>query len=246
MKGPFMTRQKIIFFDCMETLIDMYYIPGEREYALWAYEGSGTEKVWDGFDDFFEHFCSVWKMLKTSSPCNQECDIRERYGLIVRRKWNAAKILPQESDLAEIVERLVGNYWRKYRKQCHLGAGVSSSLVQLAAKYRLAVVSNFIVKDGVEELLSLTGIDRYFDFVVTSVMEGWRKPHPAIYQAALARAGICPYDAVFIGDDYMNDFLTPRKLGFKALLYDKNEAYPEIKERFRHFKELEKLLIMLA
>jgi len=51
--------RSFIFFDCMETLIDMYDLPGEREYALWAYDGSGVEIYWNNAEKFISEFLSM-------------------------------------------------------------------------------------------------------------------------------------------------------------------------------------------
>jgi putative hydrolase of the HAD superfamily len=42
-----------IFFDCMETLIDLHKLPVAEDYAMWAYRGSGVESLWQDFDSFF-------------------------------------------------------------------------------------------------------------------------------------------------------------------------------------------------
>lgn len=228
-----MSNEKVILFDCMETLIELYELPGEKEYALWAYEDSGMEKTWNGFDEFLEHFCLIRRMLKEKYPHHKEYDIRQRYRLIIEEKMGR-----EEQSISDILEKLIDNYWNRYKKNCFVKQDVVDVLGALAKIYRMGVVSNFIVIDGVEELLRDHRIDCFFDFVVTSVLEGWRKPHPVIYNAALKMAGVEAKNAIFIGDDFINDFLTPKKMGFKALLYDKKAIYPDIKERFTQFEDL--------
>ena len=44
-----------IFFDCMETLVDLQKLPTVRDYAEWAYKGSGVEELWEDFDEFFRY-----------------------------------------------------------------------------------------------------------------------------------------------------------------------------------------------
>jgi putative hydrolase of the HAD superfamily len=235
-----MPQIKVILFDCMETLIDMTEIPGEKEYALWAYEGSGVEQYWQSPEGFVEQFRAVRKKLDETPPYHREYDITERFKRII--KLNKEENKEKE---AELVRKLLINYWERYKAKCYVSEEVKYTLANLAAKYPLGVVSNFIVKQGVEELLKEWGIDQYFKFVVTSINLGWRKPHPRIYQAAFRKAGAQSREAVFIGDDYRNDYETPRLLGMKAILYDRYGKNPRIADRFTAFAQLPEKIFRL-
>ncbi len=45
-----------------------------------------------------------------------------------------------------------------------------------------------------------------------------RKPHPRIYQAALAALGVAPAEALFVGDRVREDLIGPRALGIRVVL----------------------------
>ena len=47
-----MAAVKYIFFDCMETLVDLHELPSSSDYARWAFQGSGVEGYWRDFEDF--------------------------------------------------------------------------------------------------------------------------------------------------------------------------------------------------
>lgn len=96
--------------------------------------------------------------------------------------------------------------------------GLAGMLRDLARTHRMAVVSNTHSPTLVPSHLERMGIADLFEAVVLSVDLGWRKPHPAIYQAALDRLGITAADAVFIGDSYVPDYVGPVKYGMRALL----------------------------
>ncbi len=51
-----MEKIEYLFFDCMETLVDMDNLPETKDYASWSYHGSGVEKYWDDFNHFCEHY----------------------------------------------------------------------------------------------------------------------------------------------------------------------------------------------
>jgi putative hydrolase of the HAD superfamily len=66
---------------------------------------------------------------------------------------------------------------------------VAPALATLAeAGWRHAIVSNHVPE--LPSLVSALGLALYFDHVLTSAAAGYEKPHPAIYRAALAAAGI--------------------------------------------------------
>jgi putative hydrolase of the HAD superfamily len=84
------------------------------------------------------------------------------------------------------------------------------------------VVSNFKVPGGVEELLEAHHLKKFFDFVITSINIGWRKPHPEIYRQDLGYADTDLNNIHFIGDDISKDYSTLKELGISAILLDRN------------------------
>jgi putative hydrolase of the HAD superfamily len=95
-----------------------------------------------------------------------------------------------------------------------------------AAGLRLAVISN--TEDGrLDELLELVGLKQHFDLSIDSHVVGLRKPDPGIFQLTLARLGLEPHEAAFIGDSYAHDALAARAVGMRGILLDPLGLYPE-------------------
>ncbi len=227
---------KCILLDCMETLVDLTELPTLREYASWGFEGSGVEHHWESFDGFFDTYKTVRNRMNDSLPEYTEYEMHDRFLQVVRENPG---ITP---DIAErITNSLDETYWRNYSSKCYVKDDVSHVLHHLASKYRLGVVSNFMVKGGIEQLLERNGIIDCFDFIVVSVDEGWRKPHSNIYYSALKQAKASGEEILFFGDDYMNDYVQPRKLGMSSILLDRYGRHPEIKDRVKDFYEFGKL-----
>jgi putative hydrolase of the HAD superfamily len=99
-------------------------------------------------------------------------------------------------------------------------AGLPGLLEKLRTRHRLAVVSNTHSPSMVPALLDGMGVAHLFDAVVLSVDVGRRKPHPAMYQAALAALSCRPADAVFVGDTFDADYAGPTAAGIPAYLID--------------------------
>lgn len=83
----------------------------------------------------------------------------------------------------------------------------------------VGVVSNTsIPPEIIDRYLLESGILERVDFRVLSSETGWRKPHPAIYRAALDRTGVFPWETLFVGDRFLEDVAGPKSVGMKAAL----------------------------
>jgi len=227
-----------IFFDCMETLIDLYKLPSLEDYAMWAYDGSGAEGYWESFDDFVGCYAESKRELASSLPEHAEYEMRGRF-LHMIRSVDEGMPAQQAEAAADLLYR---NYWKNYKAQCYVSDEVRETLERLKRTVPMAVVSNFMVMDGIEELLEMLDIRKYFSFVVTSVKVGRRKPHSEIYKEAVRLSGVSPGQIVFVGDDYVNDYIAPCNIGMKAIYYDKNNRHTDAKLRIVRFPELPGLL----
>ena len=131
----------------------------------------------------------------------------------------AAEVLGRPPD-----DPLVAEFARVYVEEWAAAVtpldGLAGLLAGLRARHRLAVVSNTHSPTMVPALLDDLGISGLFDAVVLSVDVGWRKPHPAMYTAALGALGAAPAGAVFVGDSYAADYAGPVAAGIPAFLID--------------------------
>ena len=95
------------------------------------------------------------------------------------------------------------------------------------AGLRIAVVSN-----GIRDLNAFVAHHRLdVDAIVDSRSHGRVKPHPTIFQAALAALAVAPEDAVMVGDSLEEDVEGARALGMRAILIDREERHPDVHER---------------
>ena len=85
---------------------------------------------------------------------------------------------------------------------------------------RIAVVSNHIwrLADIIEEL----GLGGYVDEVVNSARVGYRKPHPAIYRAALEVIGVAAEETVMVGDSVSHDVRGAERAGMRGVYLDRS------------------------
>lgn len=88
----------------------------------------------------------------------------------------------------------------------------------------VGVLSNW--EDWLEALLIRLEIARYFDFIIVSSGVRSEKPQPAIFHAALERAGAAPTEALHIGDSLHADAGGARGVGITPVLLDRRGRYP--------------------
>jgi len=82
---------------------------------------------------------------------------------------------------------------------------------------KIGLISNFTYAPVVYASLKKLGINHYFNSIVVSQENGWRKPHPKIFADMLQRVKVKPAEAVFIGDSPKEDIKGALKAGMKTV-----------------------------
>lgn len=95
---------------------------------------------------------------------------------------------------------------------------VAALMLARQAGLGTAVISNS--NGSAEALLAALGLAPHLDFVVDSFVVGVEKPDARIFRIALARAGLEPSQAVYVGDLYSVDVAGARGAGLEAVLID--------------------------
>ena len=79
--------------------------------------------------------------------------------------------------------------------------------------YRLGIISNAGDDQDVQKLVRKFKIRQYFDFILTSAACSYRKPHPRIFELALANWYLLPSEAVMVGDNLTADVFGAQNAG---------------------------------
>ncbi len=118
------------------------------------------------------------------------------------------------------------------------GWGVSENfelfedVMPVLEELRRAELSIAVVSNGIRDLHAFVAHHRLdVDAIVDSRSHGRVKPHPTIFQAALAALAVAPEDAVMVGDSLEDDIEGARALGMRAILIDREERHPDVEER---------------
>ncbi|MGA2414763.1 MAG: HAD family hydrolase [Candidatus Sulfotelmatobacter sp.] len=119
--------------------------------------------------------------------------------------------------------------------------GTRGSLDRIAAKFRIAVISN---ADGrIEQVLARCGIADCFESITDSGIVGVEKPRQEIFAAALESMNTRADESLYVGDVYSVDYLGARNAGMEAVLLDAAGAYRD--REVARVESLEQLEIWL-
>jgi putative hydrolase of the HAD superfamily len=104
----------------------------------------------------------------------------------------------------------------------------------------LVVASNWDC--SLADWLEPAGITDLVDGVVTSAEVGAPKPHPRVFERALAIAGVAPSEALHVGDKVDNDVEGAAAAGVRAVLVQREGEPPAGVKAIRSLQELPALL----
>jgi putative hydrolase of the HAD superfamily len=83
--------------------------------------------------------------------------------------------------------------------------------------YRMGLISNAGDDQDVQQLVRRFGIASYFDFILTSAACSYRKPHPRIFELAIANWYFLPSETVMVGDNLDADIRGAKSAGLYAV-----------------------------
>ena len=102
---------------------------------------------------------------------------------------------------------------------------VQGMLARLAGRFGLFAVTNGSSQNQHEKLRRANLADHLSEAIVSGEV-GFEKPHPAIFERALAMAGCSADEALVVGDDPWADIVGAKQAGLKAYWVSLGRPYP--------------------
>jgi putative hydrolase of the HAD superfamily len=107
-------------------------------------------------------------------------------------------------------------------------------------RFRVGVVSNFDAR--LSRVLSDLEIAPYFEAVVTPHSSGYAKPDPKIFKYALALLSVRAEEAIFAGDEPLQDVEAAARVGLKSVLIDRRSQSQDDATRLRDLSGILQIL----
>lgn len=143
-----------------------------------------------------------------------------------------------------------------YRWELHAGVepfadvpGALSTLCDHNIKIGLVTNAFSPMRVRVQELAAFE-LDQYFeaDAMFSAADVGYLKPHPRIFEVALAALDVQPYEAVFVGDSREADILGAKNAGMRAVLRTRPDSTDVLNSKIKpdgQLHSLYELFVML-
>ena len=177
----------------------------------------------NGSNFTYRAFLNEWDRLfrefeQRSSASQNEFSMTELCECFFRQ---SLKIFPN----FELVASFRDTYLEEWSRVVTYILGVNEMLDALSDNYTLVLVSNTHHAELVENHLRSSGMEQYFDYVITSVEHGRRKPSRSIFEHALHSSKGLKGTALFVGDSYALDYKGAQAAGIPCLLIDPTKRY---------------------
>jgi putative hydrolase of the HAD superfamily len=136
-----------------------------------------------------------------------------------------ARCLDMEIDWEAILPEITRRFEREVFDRILCERAVETLDALQSEGRRLGIISN---NDGkCREKCEEMGIDKYFEIIIDSTVEGVSKPAPAIFELALGRMKISPSEAAHVGDMYGADVMGARDAGLAPVWYNRSGLKPQ-------------------
>lgn len=205
-------RYKHIFFDLDHTLWD--YEKNSNEALEELHVQYDLLNAWNiDCKDFTRHFYeinySLWDQFNRRQIQQDQLRI-QRFPLVLAR-----------FDLVNptLAEALSVSYLSLCPAKPHLMPFSIELLQYLRPRYQLHVLTNGATDVQMVKMRS-SGIDVYFDYVITSDQADSRKPEKEIFLYALERTGARPDNSIMIGDNLDTDIAGASAITMDSIFYN--------------------------
>lgn len=133
---------------------------------------------------------------------------------VTLRRLNALCELMQQYRYETALADQAMAVFRHYRNQVTPFADTIATLDLLRDRYVLIGITNGNVQ------IEQTALQGYFDFTISASDVGVLKPHPQIFEQAIAQAGVEPAQVLHVGDHAQADVVGALRAGCRAVWFN--------------------------
>ncbi len=115
------------------------------------------------------------------------------------------------------VKAALNVFFQDFIDSLELRDGAKKLLKQAQAQCKIGLISNFTYAPVIYSSLRQLGINPFFNAIVVSEENGWRKPSSHIFQDTLKKLQVQADEAVYIGDSPIEDIKGAKEAGLKTV-----------------------------
>ena len=206
-----MTGAKAVIFDFIGTLVNCggYTMEASRDklYAALRAEGFDIDK-----DKFLEAYILAHEKYRKVRY--------EQLREVTNAVWVAEALCSQGFKVSADncrVRSSLNVFFKDFIDTLELRAGAKTLIEKAQQQCKVGLISNFTHAPVIYKSLKQLGINTYFNVVVVSEENGWRKPSSYIFQEALNKLQVQACETVYIGDSPIEDIKGAKQAGLKTV-----------------------------
>jgi len=123
------------------------------------------------------------------------------------------KVSPEDAR----IQAALNVFFKDFIDSLRLRASAVKLFEKAVAHGKVGLLSNFTYAPVVYCSLSQLEVSKYFNTVVVSEENGWRKPSPHIFRDALDRLQVKADEAVYVGDSPLEDIKGAKEVGLRTV-----------------------------
>jgi HAD superfamily hydrolase (TIGR01549 family) len=206
-----MPQIKAIGFDLFNTLIvpDMQALPEAMSRLIDSLQKSGFFLDQKAFKESYRE--AALRFIEATRQDGRET--HNRFWICAALETQGYPLQPNDLRINEAVEA----YFSAFPEHCHLIPGTRDMLQTLQKTYRLGLLSNFTHAPAAREIIEHVGLTPFFDVIVISGEEGFRKPHPSVFHRLVEGLGVQPDQVAYVGDDPEPDIAGAKGAGLRPV-----------------------------
>ncbi|MCR9082915.1 YjjG family noncanonical pyrimidine nucleotidase [Algoriphagus sp. NF] len=222
----------------------------DLDHTLWDYDRNVSESLQElyeiytlkelgipTFEKFFEAFHAVnfklwdWYNIGKIDKINLR---KERFPMIFSHAGGRVDAIPLEFE---------EDFMHRTSSKPHVFPYSKEILTYLKEKYRVHVITNGFNESQAKKMKS-SGLDVFFELVVTSETTGHKKPDVRIFEYALTELKTHPEHCLMIGDNPNSDILGAQQAQIDQVYFNPEGKTIALTPTYeiRHLRELEQLL----
>jgi HAD superfamily hydrolase (TIGR01549 family) len=205
---------KAVLFDMFDTLVLI-----NRDYEFYNHAVTRMHKYLteQGVNMALEPFHEAYVKARDELYAKAEENLEEPHFNV--RIQNALQMLGHNYEASNpIVAGATWEFCQEFFNNVRIDDNAKTVLQTLhSSNYKLGVVSNFAIPEGVHYLLQNNQITSLFETIIVSGEVNRRKPHPDIFKTALEKMGLNSSETVFVGDTADADVGGAHGVGMKAV-----------------------------
>ncbi|MDA7803692.1 YjjG family noncanonical pyrimidine nucleotidase [Crocinitomix sp.] len=228
---------------------DIKHIFFDLDHTLWDFDKNSSEALSELFFELAlnEEIENLTEFIAIYQRINAKYWNLYNHGKVTKEQVRNDRFIEtlNHFEVRNAVERskiLGTRYIETSPHKTHLFPDAHETLTYLQSKYKLHIITN-----GFSEVqhikLHNTKLKDYFDMILCTEEVGVNKPHPLVFETALAKTKAKSFESIMIGDNPETDILGAKNCGFSTVLFNPNKGKTNVESiEIQGLKELTILL----